>query len=223
VGPILAVFAPICIFWALFDQTSSTWVLQGSKMVAFGITEKFKIGAEQMQSMNPAFVMILVPLMLWIYPRFEKLSGIRVSPLRRMGTGMVLASLSYVIVGFLQTRVDAGMQMSVLWQTLPYLILTAAEVLISTTGLEFAFTQAAVEMKSTIMSFWLLTVAFGNLLVPIITKIQAHLISNAGGAGSAAVNTATFYLYAGLTFGVAIIFIVIATFYKERELQFTSK
>ena len=39
----------------------------------------------------------------------------------------------------------------------------------------------------------------------------------------AAVNTATFYLYAGLTFGVAIIFIVIATFYKERELQFTSK
>jgi POT family proton-dependent oligopeptide transporter len=160
--------------------------------------------------------------MLWIYPRFEKLTGIRVSPLRRMGTGMVLASLSYVIVGLLQTRVDAGLQMSVLWQTLPYLILTAAEVLISTTGLEFAFTQAAVEMKSTIMSFWLLTVAFGNLLVPIITKIQAHLISNAGGAGSAAVNTATFYLYAGLTFGVAVIFIVIATFYKERELQFTS-
>ncbi len=222
VGPILAVFAPICIFWALFDQTSSTWVLQGSKMVAFGITEKFKIGAEQMQSMNPAFVMILVPLMLWVYPRFEKLTGIRVSPLRRMGTGMVLASISYVIVGLLQTRVDAGVPLSVLWQTLPYLILTAAEVLISTTGLEFAFTQAAVEMKSTIMSFWLLTVAFGNLLVPIITQIQGHLISNAGGTGSAAVNTATFYLYAGLTFGVAILFMVIATFYKERELQFTS-
>jgi len=196
--------------------------LQGSKMVPFGITEKFKIGAEQMQSMNPAFVMILVPLMLWVYPRFEKFTGIRVSPLRRMGTGMVLASISYVIVALLQTRVDVGMQLSVLWQTLPYLILTAAEVLISTTGLEFAFTQAAVEMKSTIMSFWLLTVAFGNLLVPIITQIQGHLISNAGGTGSAAVNTATFYLYAGLTFGVAIIFMVIATFYKERELQFTS-
>jgi POT family proton-dependent oligopeptide transporter len=47
----------------------------------------------------------------------------------------------------------------------PYLILTTAEVLISTTGLEFAFTQAAAEMKSTIMSFWLLTVAIGNLFV----------------------------------------------------------
>lgn len=87
---------------------------------------------------------------------------------------------------------------------------------------EFAFTQAAAEMKSTVMSFWLLTVAFGNLLVPIITKIQGHLISGAAAGESAAVNTATFYLYAGLTFAVAIVFIVIAMFYKERELQLTS-
>lgn len=223
VGPILAVFAPITIFWALFDQTSSTWVMQGSKMVAFSITKGFAIGAEQMQSMNPAFVMILVPLTLWLYPRIEKLFGIRVSPLRRMGTGMFLASLSYVVVGLLQTRVDAGVQMSVLYQTLPYFMLTTAEVLISTTGLEFAFTQAAAEMKSTIMSFWLLTVAVGNLYVPIITKLQGYLISApAGEAGSAAVNATTFYLYAGLTAAVAVLFMLVAVWYKERKLELTT-
>ena len=59
------------------------------------------------------------------------------------------------MVGLLQTRVDAGAQFSVLWQTLPYFMLTTGEVLLSTTGLEFAFTQAAAEMKSTIISFWL--------------------------------------------------------------------
>ncbi len=32
VWPVLAVFAPITIFWALFDQTSSTWVMQGKQM-----------------------------------------------------------------------------------------------------------------------------------------------------------------------------------------------
>ncbi len=223
VGPILAVFAPVIIFWSLFDQTSSTWVLQGSKMIPVQITKAFAIGAEQMQSMNPAFVMILVPTMLWLYPRVEKLTGLRVSPLRRMGTGMVLAALAYVFVGLLQARVDAGAQLSVLWQTLPYFILTSAEVLISTTGLEFAFTQAAAEMKSTIMSFWLLTVAFGNLLVPIITQIRGHVIrAEAGEAASAAVSASTFYLYAGLTFAVAILFIVIAMFYKERKLELTN-
>ena len=223
VGPILAVFAPITIFWALFDQTSSTWVMQGSKMVAVKITESFAIGAEQMQSMNPALVMILVPLMLVLYPAIEKLTGVRVSPLRRMGAGMMLASLAYIVVGMLQTRVDAGMQLSVLWQTLPYFILTTAEVLISTTGLEFAFTQASAEMKSTIMSFWLLTVAVGNLFVPLITKIKGALIKTEVAEGaSAAVNASTFYLYAGLTFVVAIAFIVVAMRYKERKLEMTS-
>lgn len=218
VGPILMVFAPITIFWALFDQTSSTWVMQGSKMLPFVIREGLSIGAEQMQSMNPLLVMLLVPLTLWVYPKIEKL-GIRVSPLRRMGAGMLLAGLSYVVVGFLQMQVDAGVQLSVLWQTVPYLILTTAEVLISTTGLEFAFTQAAPEMKSTIMSFWLLTVAVGNLFVPLITKLKGALLPS---AGSAAVSPSTFYLYAGLTFVIALVFVGIATQYKERKLQLTS-
>ena len=223
VGPILAVFAPITIFWALFDQTSSTWVMQGSKMVAVPLTKTFAIGAEQMQSMNPLLVMLLVPATLWLYPRIERLFKIRVSPLRRMGAGMVLASLAYVVVGVIQTRVDSGAQLCVLWQTLPYAILTTAEVLISTTGLEFAFTQAAAEMKSTIMSFWLLTVAVGNLFVPLITAIRGALIaSSTGEAGSASVNASTFYLYAGLTFAVAILFMFVATRYKERQLEFTS-
>jgi POT family proton-dependent oligopeptide transporter len=224
VGPALAVFAPITIFWALFDQTSSTWVMQGDRMVAVELFGKLKIGAEQMQSMNPLLVMLLVPLMLWLYPRVEKLTGMRVSPLRRMGTGLVLAAAAYVVVGLFQTRVDAGAQLNVLWQTLPYFMLTTGEVLLSTTGLEFAFTQAAAEMKSTIMSFWLVTVAIGNLYVPILTKLKSALIHTAAGqAGSASVSASTFYLYAGLTLGVALLFMLIAMRYEERQLELTSQ
>jgi len=223
VGPILMVFAPVTIFWALFDQTTSTWVMQGDRMIPFPVLGSFQVGAEQMQSMNPAFVMLLVPLTLFLYPRIEKWFGIRVSPLRRLGTGMFLAGLSYLVVGFIQTQIDAGGRLSVLWQTLPYLILTTAEVLISTTGLEFAFTQAAAEMKSTIMSFWLLTVAVGNLYVPLITKLRGAVIAGTAAAGEgAAVNAATFYLYAGLTLAVALLFVFIATRYKERSLELTS-
>jgi dipeptide/tripeptide permease len=31
---IALVFLPVPMFWALFNQTSSTWVLQGSKMTS---------------------------------------------------------------------------------------------------------------------------------------------------------------------------------------------
>lgn len=210
VVPILFVFALIPVFWSLFDQTTSTWVLQGTKMVP---TELFglKIGAEQMQSANPALVMILVPLLtLVVYKRLGRFA----TPLRRMSLGMFFAAASYVVVAMLQARIEAGAQLSVLWQVLPYLVLTTAEVLVSTTGLEFAFREAAPQMKSTIMSFWLLTVAFGNLLVTGITKI---FTGAAAGGHAESVTASRFLTYAGLTFIVAILFSFIGWRYQYRD------
>ena len=210
VSPILFVMALIPIFWTLFDQTNSTWVLQGEKMVPttlFGMS----IGAEQMQSMNPLIVMILVPLFtLGIYPYIGKWA----SPLHRMACGMFVVVGSYLIVAALQKQIENGAQLSIMWQTVPYIVLTAAEVLVSTTGLEFAFREAAPELKSTIMSFWLLTVTVGDLFVVGVTK----LFSQAGaGNNGASVSTDRFLLYAGLTFVVAVLFSIIAGRYQYRD------
>jgi len=220
VGPILSIFALIPAFWALFDQSNSTWVLQGNKMEVITLTGFWKsafgwffgdrITAENMQSTNPVLVMILVPLLtLGIYPWLKSW----VTPLRRMGCGMFIAAFSYVIVAWLQQRIEAGEQLSVGWQVLPYMFLTTGEVLISATGLEFAFTQAAPEMKSTIMSFWLLTVAAGNALVSIITSV----LSSEAGGHSGAVSSGRFLLYAGMTCVVGILFVLIATRYRYRD------
>jgi proton-dependent oligopeptide transporter, POT family len=206
--PILGLFLLIPPFWSMFDQTNSTWVLQGYKMVPVDIFG-WKFGAEEMQSMNPLMVMILVPVMTWgIYP----LVGRFASPLRRMSSGMFLGAASFLVVAWLQRQIDAGHQMSIMWQTLPYLILTVAEVLVSTTGLEFAFREAAPEMKSLIMSFFLLTISVGDLLVAVVTK----MFSTAGNeAGS--ISAPRFVMYAELTFVVAILFSLATIFYKYRD------
>jgi POT family proton-dependent oligopeptide transporter len=208
VGPILFVFALIPVFFTLFDQTNSTWVLQGKHMLhahLFG----FDIGEEEMQSANPALVMILVPILtILLYPRIGRLA----SPLHRMSMGMFIAALSYVAVAILQSRIEAGVQMSVLWQLVPYIILTIAEVFVSTTGLEFAFREAAPQMKSLVMSLWLLTIALGDLLVAAITEIFST-----SGNDSSSVSTSRFLLYAGLTFAVAILFSIVAMRYRYRD------
>jgi len=206
--PVLSIFILIPPFWAMFDQHSSTWVLQAQSMIPVKITDRYTIGGEEMQSLNPLLVMILVPLLTGVlYPLLGRL----ITPLRRIGLGMFVAGFSYLVVAWIQQRLAAGAQMSVLWQGLPYLILTTAEVLVSTTGLEFAYTQAAKSMKSIIMSFWLLTVAAGNGLVALITKF--------GGSGShdASVTPGRFLLYALMTFVVSAIFVVVAQFYRYRE------
>jgi len=232
VGPILFVFALIPVFFSLFDQTNSTWVLQGQKMVPFQFAfylptldairgwfhhaisfpweiVHFTIGAEEMQSANPALVMILVPVLtVLIYPHIGRWA----SPLRRMSVGMFVAAFSYVVVATIQSHIDAGGKISVLWQVVPYIILTTAEVLVSTTGLEFAFREAAPEMKSLVMSFWLVTIALGDLLVAAITEIFAG-----PGNQSDSVSAPRFFLYAGLTFVVAILFSIVAARYQYRD------
>jgi dipeptide/tripeptide permease len=211
VGPILFVFSLVPVFWALFDQTTSTWVLQGQHMNPFNLFG-FNITAEEMQSANPLLVMLLVPLLtLGVYPRIGRLA----TPLRRMSAGMFLGAASYVIVAWLQQQVDTGTRWSVLWQFIPYTVLTAGEVLLSTTGLEFAFAESAPEMRSTIMSFWLLTVAFGNLVVSGITKLMGS-----GAAHGEAVTPSRFLLYAAMTAVVAVFFSLVASRYRYRHPAF---
>jgi len=159
--------------------------------------------------------MLLIPIMtMVIYPLFGRLA----TPLRRMCTGMFLAAFSFVIVAWLQQQLDAGAQLSILWQIVPYVVLTTAEVLFSTTGLEFAFREAAPSMKSTIMSFWLLTVAIGNLLVTAITTVAGKVLGT-GGGHDVSVSPTMFLFYAGLTFVVAVVFSVICIFYRYRDTE----
>ena len=50
----------------------------------------------------------------------------------------------------------------------PYALLTLGEVLVSATGLEFAYSQAPLAMKGVIMAFWSLSVTIGNLWVLVV-------------------------------------------------------
>ncbi|MCB1126612.1 MAG: hypothetical protein KDM81_08970, partial [Verrucomicrobiae bacterium] len=180
------------------------------------IVRSYRIGPEEMLAANPIFVMIFVPIMsILVYP----LLGRFATPLKRMSAGMFLAAGSFVIVAWMQVRIDGGAQLSILWQTLPYVVLTIAEVLFSTTGLEFAFREAAPSMKSIITGFWNLTVAFGNLLVAEITGIAARVLGDGTGGHDVAVTPKMFLFYAGMTFVVAIAFSVIASFYRYRDSE----
>jgi POT family proton-dependent oligopeptide transporter len=196
------VFSVVSVFWALFDQKSSSWIHQASKMdLTFGETT---LQASQLAALNPAFVMLIIPLLnIVVYPALER-AGVVLKPLRKMTTGMFMASSAFAMIALIQMRIDAGELPSVLWQVAPYFVMTTAEVLVSATGLEFAYTQAPRAMKSTITGFWLLTTTAGNLLVALLAGFQSlSLVS-------------FFWVFAGLMALAAACFAILAYFYKER-------
>lgn len=205
---ILVIFASIPVFWALFDQINTTWVLQGEKMTPFSVLG-YRVDAERIQSVSALLVLVWIPILtLWVYPLAERL-GLRPTALRRMGTGMFLAAVAFGLCGWIQSRMDAGATLSLAWQILPYIVLEAGEVMMSATGLEFAFAQAPASLKSTVMSFWLLTIATGNFLVAVFTGLNQRFVKAHGAS--------EFLFYAGLMLVVLGVFAWCATRYRQGQ------
>ncbi len=170
---VLVLFALVTPFWSLFDQKASTWVLQANAMSKPGWFQP-----AQMQALNPALVMLLIPFNnLVLYPTLKRF-GYEMTALRRMTAGIAFAGLSWIVVGGMQLVLDHGNIFPITWQVLPYVLLTLGEVLVAATGLEFAYSQAPLSMKGAIMAFWNLSVTIGNLWV---------LVANAGVQNSAVV------------------------------------
>lgn len=175
---IAKLFAAISVFWALFDQHGSSWVIQAMNMDLVFMGIPFE--ASQISAWNPIMVMGLIPFFsMGVYPFLDKI-GLKTTPIRRMTWGMFVAAASFALVGVLQMWLDGGVKINVMWQFFPYLIITMAEVMISITGLEFAYTQAPRSMKSTIMSIWLLTVFFGNLITAYVSKVNFFPVASTG-------------------------------------------
>jgi proton-dependent oligopeptide transporter, POT family len=218
---ILIVFALSTPFHSLFDQKASTWIVQANAMVAPTISlfgSSFTFAPAQMQALNPLLVMILIPFNnLVLYPLLRKM-GIEPTPLRRMTTGIAFSGLSWIVIGTIQVAMDGGTPMSMTWQILPYALLTFAEVLVSATGLEFAYSQAPKSMKGVIMAFWFLAITVGSLWVLIVNKsvkneaVLAHIADSGMG-----IMAFQMYFFAGFALVAATVFGWYATRYKMTD------
>jgi len=198
----------VAMFWALFDQTASSWVLQAEKMDrhVFGI----ELLSSQLQAANPLLVMLLIPLFSYaIYPAINRVFPL--SPLRKISLGMFVTVLAFAVSAIIQQQIDAGHSPHISWQVLAYFILTSAEVMISITCLEFSYTQAPPKMKSFIMAFFMMSIALGNLF----TSAVNFFIENDDGSSKLA-GADYFWFFTWLMFITALIFIFVARGYKEK-------
>jgi POT family proton-dependent oligopeptide transporter len=144
-----------------------------------------------------------------IYPAINKVFAL--TPLRKIGIGLFITALSFVVIVMIQGWIDAGQKPSINWQLLAYVILTLGEAMVSITGLEFSYTQAPNSMKSSVMALWLLTVASGELFVGLVNKWILG-----GGEAHKVTDYQYFTFFTWLMFGAAIVFVVVACFYKGR-------
>jgi POT family proton-dependent oligopeptide transporter len=208
-GRLCIIYAFIAIFWALFDQTGSSWVLQAGHMDRFVFG--YEILPSQMQAANPLLVMLLIPLFSYvIYPALNRLFPL--TELRKIAIGMFITVIAFAIPTWIQLQIDAGLQPHILWQLVAYIVLTSAEVMISITCLEFSYTQAPKRMKSFVMAFFMLSISLGNLF----TSGVNFFIQNEDGSSKLA-GADYFLFFTGLMLFTAIAFAFVSRFYKGKR------
>ncbi len=163
----------IACFWMLWDQSNGqTWTLQAEsslmdKNLGFG----FVVLPAQIQVVNGLMILGMVPIFTFgIYPLMGKF--FTVTPLRKIGIGLFCVAASFVLVAWIESRIQNGHVVSAWWQILAYVILSASEVLVSITGLEFSYAQAPLKMKSFIMAMFLLAVSLGNAMTATVNELM---------------------------------------------------
>ncbi|MBI2925515.1 MAG: POT family MFS transporter [Verrucomicrobia bacterium] len=196
------------MFWALWQQNFSSWVVQAEKM------DRRLLGYEwlpaQIQTVNPVFILLMLPLFSYlIYPLIEKV--FRLTPLRKIGMGLFVGAAAFLIVAWIQTRIDAGQKPNIIWQVLAFVVLTASEIMVSVTHLEFAYTQAPKKLKSLVMCTYLGAISLGN----IFTAAVNFFIQNPDGTVALA-GAAYFYFFVKVLLVTAVLFVIISPFYKGK-------
>ena len=195
---LFSLFLVITFFWMIFDQSTTTWIRFAKNDFdphLFG----FHVDPDQVQALNPLFIVALLPIVsigLW---RLLGRMGFHVRPTDKMLVGFFLTAAGMGIMaaaGFLATPEH---KVSLWWQVVTFLLVTLAELCISPVGLELAFTAAPPSMKGFITGCFLLTVFFGNILNSFLTRLYGPL-----GPGK------YFGLLTGILLVVSFVFLVIA-------------
>jgi POT family proton-dependent oligopeptide transporter len=202
---VLPIFSILPVFWMLFDQQSSSWTLQAQKMRLYGLQP------EQTGVVNPICVMLFIPLFEKVfYPAINR-TCLNFTALQRIGTGFLISIISFVLSGFVQMAIDRSEPhtISVFWQIPQIITISIAEILISITGLEFAYTEATPQLKSTIAAVFLITTAIGNVFTGILYDSLAGIMDQAS----------MLFLFAGLMGLNLVAYVLVARKYHSSAKQ----
>jgi len=207
-GRIATIFVFVAVFWSLWDQSGGEWVLQAEKMDLHFLGINWL--SSQIQAVNAIMILAFIPLFQYVvYPVVDRF--VSFTPLRKIGSGLVMIGLSFLVSAWIEKQIAAGLKPSIGWQLPAYALLSAGEVLTSITALEFAYTQAPRHLKAMVQALYLLSISAGNAFTALV-----HMFIERKD-GTVMLEGAAYYnFFAALSIGCIAIYVFVAKAYKGR-------
>ncbi len=172
-GRLSGLFILVAFFWSLFDQSATTWTLFARDHINLPMIPFLDrvLPPDAIQSANPFLIVLLTPLAAWVWSRTDTETR-RLSSPRKMLIGFFLVALCMGMMS-MAGYMSVESKVSISWQIIGYVLMTAGELCISVVGLQLAFEEAPNSMKSMITGIWLCMVSLGNVLASQLVSIYA--------------------------------------------------
>ena len=169
-----AVLGIAVFFWLSFHQNA-----QSLSIFARDFLDTSALPPEILQFINPFFVIVLTPIVMWIFASLAR-KGKEVSTPKKIALGMFIAACAYIflIIIAVVNNYPSGNAFKALpeaekmamktgpWvMIVTYFFLTVAELFISPLGLSFVSKIAPRHMVGMCQGLWLSATAIGNLLI----------------------------------------------------------
>ncbi|MHC1779463.1 MAG: peptide MFS transporter [Bacteroidales bacterium] len=178
---LFAVFGVVIFFWFSFHQNGLTLTMFAKEYtdlsgIAINLGFVTIKGAEIFQSINPLFVVLLTPIIMGIFG-WLRARGIEPSTPKKIGIGMLIASLGFVVMALgsfglplHKEIVELGglpdaQRVTPFLLVGTYFILTVAELFISPLGISFVSKVAPPQYQGIMQGGWLGATALGNQLL----------------------------------------------------------
>lgn len=179
---LFAVFGVVIFFWFSFHQNGLTLTyfakdytdLSAMKLNLFGLVTIE--GAELFQSINPLLIVLLTPVVMWLFSWLRK-NNIEPSTPKKIAIGMFIAAMAYLLMAIgsfnlpLKSELVAMGGLTMDERVTPwlligtYFILTVAELFISPLGISFVSKVAPPKYQGVMQGGWLGATAIGNQLL----------------------------------------------------------
>jgi proton-dependent oligopeptide transporter, POT family len=157
------------VFWAVYEQqgnTMQTWADEKTYWPSWASSTWF-------QSVNPAFIFILAPLMDMFW-RWQAKRGKEPTSVSKMAIGAFLlgGSFIFMVVGAKVIGTGKG---SLLWPVFATLVLTVGELYLSPVGLSLVTKVAPVRIVSLMMGCFFIANFLGNVLCGFIGQLYTTM------------------------------------------------
>lgn len=199
-------------FWAIYNQTFTSLMLFADRNMSKELLG-FTIDAEFTQFFNPLFIIVLSPIMSWLWVRLDA-KGMNPSTPFKFSLGVLFMAMGFLVLGAGVMYFNSNGDASPWWLILSYFLQTIGELLISPVGLAMVTRLSPHHLVGMMMGVWFLTqsaaFAIGGGLATL-----SDVPKDITGVASLDIYAHAFMIYGGISLVLAIVGFMLIPFLNK--------